>query len=634
MQLINLIRTASIRKKGHGESRRAVAPLSNDAHGKKKYLEPRRDSLREIIAPYFDEDYYIAKNADVATAGIPPLLHYIEHGESEGRRPSKVFDPSFYSTQYASELNGLAPLAHYALYGRAAGNRPNSEGFDYDWYKLVYLNENASNSACHDHYESHNVYSLLQRSGDAEFIKLRSHFDSTYYLDTYPDIAGIDPWIHYVGTGRKEGRRISQWYRDGLGDVKDQIVSVMRQAWELQDIDLALNRVGLADMPNLPSSYPSQLDDLQTALLRFIKEINSPVSSLMVVGSLGIGGAERYAANIFKVLARTYGVGNVLMLVTETSRGLGMSWLPENARVLSISDVLPAASREDRCQFVRRLISVIQPASTYCVNSRALWDAILKPRNALSTFTTLRACLFCYDYDNRGAPVGYAATEFRQAFSIVEQFIIDNDTFADQLKRDCYIPQTLAQKIVVAKTPVSVRKPRRTENHLRPRVLWTGRLARQKIPQEVGKIAELCSGLVFDMYSAPGPIEGSSLNMPSNVKFKPAYDPLAGPPFDDYGAFLYTSIWDGIPTALLDAASAGLPIVGSSAGGIGEILTKETGWPVSDPYDTQQYSRALAEIFLQPEEVKRRTSAMYRKLEEDHSWEVFEKRVRETETSE
>jgi hypothetical protein len=36
----------------------------------------------------FDAAFYLARNPDVAASGMDPLLHYLAHGEAEGRRPS------------------------------------------------------------------------------------------------------------------------------------------------------------------------------------------------------------------------------------------------------------------------------------------------------------------------------------------------------------------------------------------------------------------------------------------------------------------------------------------------------------------------------------------------------------------
>lgn len=43
-------------------------------------------------SPLFDSSWYLAKNPDVGGSNLDPVLHYVRHGEREGRNPSPGFD--------------------------------------------------------------------------------------------------------------------------------------------------------------------------------------------------------------------------------------------------------------------------------------------------------------------------------------------------------------------------------------------------------------------------------------------------------------------------------------------------------------------------------------------------------------
>ena len=64
--------------------------------------------------PYFDSDWYVSTNQDVATSGLDPLFHYASFGESEGRKPNPLFDPVSYLIEHPElkELQGTL-LAHF-----------------------------------------------------------------------------------------------------------------------------------------------------------------------------------------------------------------------------------------------------------------------------------------------------------------------------------------------------------------------------------------------------------------------------------------------------------------------------------------------------------------------------------------
>ena len=81
-----------------------------------------RDLALLASSDYFDARYYLDRYADVAQSGMDPLLHYVDHGAAELRRPSRKFDTNFYvkTTPDAGTLN---PLVHFLRHGLHA-NRP------------------------------------------------------------------------------------------------------------------------------------------------------------------------------------------------------------------------------------------------------------------------------------------------------------------------------------------------------------------------------------------------------------------------------------------------------------------------------------------------------------------------------
>jgi len=59
----------------------------------------------------FDMAWYLARNPDVAAAGLHPLLHYVQHGAQEGRQPHPLFDTAWYLVQHPDvAVAGLHPL--------------------------------------------------------------------------------------------------------------------------------------------------------------------------------------------------------------------------------------------------------------------------------------------------------------------------------------------------------------------------------------------------------------------------------------------------------------------------------------------------------------------------------------------
>ncbi|WP_147019926.1 rhamnosyltransferase WsaF family glycosyltransferase [Methylorubrum extorquens] len=136
----------------------------------------------KIIRQHFDINFYLKENPDVRAGKQDPILHYLEHGSREGRRPTPGFDVHFYTQKYASEIGEHEPFTYYIKYGRDK-NHSTSRG---------------------DTYVSQQT---KQQIPDYELIE--SEFDADYYLNENHDVRklNVDPIIHYLQHGRREGRR-------------------------------------------------------------------------------------------------------------------------------------------------------------------------------------------------------------------------------------------------------------------------------------------------------------------------------------------------------------------------------------------------------------------------------------------
>jgi len=65
----------------------------------------------------FDADFYLSQSPDVAAAGQNPLMHYIEHGATEGRDPNPYFKTAEHLDRHPELIeSGLNPLLHQIKY--------------------------------------------------------------------------------------------------------------------------------------------------------------------------------------------------------------------------------------------------------------------------------------------------------------------------------------------------------------------------------------------------------------------------------------------------------------------------------------------------------------------------------------
>jgi len=73
--------------------------------------------------PLFDPEFYLGTYPDLAKLAAGAVLHFIRHGDSEGRAPSSAFDAGFYRRCYLP-LGVGHPFRHYVTEGCARGYLP------------------------------------------------------------------------------------------------------------------------------------------------------------------------------------------------------------------------------------------------------------------------------------------------------------------------------------------------------------------------------------------------------------------------------------------------------------------------------------------------------------------------------
>lgn len=171
---------------------------------------------------FFDEDYYLAKYQDVASSNVDAFLHFVIQGGYELRNPNDWFRTQDYVDQHPEILvTGVHPFQHFLRF-RKFGELQNDSieeiddqnglintnprfvkeilkgEFDEDYYLTVYPDVRRSGEDALDHYIS---------TGHHERRNPTIWFDTKSYLSLNPhvEVTGINPFLHYVIIGRKQG---------------------------------------------------------------------------------------------------------------------------------------------------------------------------------------------------------------------------------------------------------------------------------------------------------------------------------------------------------------------------------------------------------------------------------------------
>ena len=173
-------------------------------HGSKEGRWPNSD---------FETRYY--KETYLKDSDEHPLIHYIRVGRAQGletRDPrfrlveeSGLFDAAFYREKYP-DLAGVEDLlGHYVKYGSREGRWPNPE-FETRYYQETHLGHSDELPLIH-YIRVGREKGLETRDPNVRLIDESGLFDTEFYLEQYPDLAGVEDLLgHYVKHGSKEGR--------------------------------------------------------------------------------------------------------------------------------------------------------------------------------------------------------------------------------------------------------------------------------------------------------------------------------------------------------------------------------------------------------------------------------------------
>ena len=184
-----------------------------------RHIQPTSEILSKEMAPIeagdhigvleieqsglFQRIWYLQENSDVASAGRDPLGHFCQFGWRELRRPNAYFDPTWYVAQIDPEMVlGGNPLLHYIRIGERQGLRPIIY-FDPNWYRAQHGLR--KDEPALGHYLRHVATGTVSPIPE---------FDVGFYLEENPHVraAGVDPFLHFLESGYREGRNPSSTF--------------------------------------------------------------------------------------------------------------------------------------------------------------------------------------------------------------------------------------------------------------------------------------------------------------------------------------------------------------------------------------------------------------------------------------
>lgn len=305
---------------------------------------------------------------------------------------------------------------------------------------------------------------------------------------------------------------------------------------------------------------------------------------------------------------------------------------PDHPFLRSLSDagvrvhglyIPPRAYLRER-RLVRRLLEEIRPdvVHTHCYRPDIL-DAPLARRLGLPTVTTLHGSSLM------GARTAFhewlqlkILSRFDAVVAVSQQLVSDLGRTRVRPERVHYIPNAW----VPPAAQLTREEARRElgEETAGPIVGWVARLIRVKACDVFLRAFAACRGLpVRAVIVGDGPERASlealaaELGLQDQVRFYGAH-PEAGRLFRAFDAFVLSSRSEGTPITLLEALSAGVPVVATAVGGIPDVVSPAEALLVP-PENPEALGAAIRQAIEDPDAARTRARAASRRLEERFS---------------
>lgn len=562
----------------------------------------------------FSGIYYLTMNADVASSCVNPLEHFLLVGGDEAINCHPLFDIDYYLSQLTpEEIGSTNPVIHYLSSG-GRSHKPHRL-FDPEFYLHSYPDISLQN-----------VNPLLHylRFGADEGRDPSPDFDTKFYRERYPETcgAGVSALEHYLLIGVTERRSVARFRPS----------AEILEAWhEACTLDPTIRLKGFQHIVQAPVNRigHSPIGDTFDWVARQLPE---RVTHLFFLPWLKRGGAELEASQLVRAVARADSRNRVAVVVADFDCYDAADWFQNDACIVRLPDAPFPLSEADRVEVLKLIILHSRPNIVHVVNSRAAWEALKRYGKPLSSVCSMYGSFFCHDYSADGFVDDYVARYFLDVLPHLSGAFVDNRAFVDDLAAEFGLTEEAKKKVraVYFPAPEAARgaqlEPSARPLHGALRVLWAGRLDRQKRPDILLRIAQVASWAEFSVYGSSNidgtPVQSGLSRLP-NVSMRGPYHSFAELDPRSYDCLLYTSSWDGLPNVLLEASSHGLPVVAPPVGGITELITETTGYVVASDEDVAGYIAALDAIRKDPDAALLRGEAARALVTSRHSFDAF-----------
>lgn len=321
------------------------------------------------------------------------------------------------------------------------------------------------------------------------------------------------------------------------------------------------------------------------------------------------GGTDKLLRSYLKVL---YGAMKLKILIVceDSAKSAWTEEFEELADILYLDESYDSNTPPaHRIASIHYYVIQLAPKFIWGFNSRLAYLLIGTYGESLSQYTDIWVVTFAHwIHEVSYREFGMIHDYITNCNSYIKYIISDNSKFVDKLNKQYNLE---IDKLIHIPSPNSS-EPMKFHSKVKRekiRILWASGIEWNKGIDTLTTIAEKLYNkgvnLHIDVYGTPKNNKGSQLlnsfnneiKTLNNITYQSAFSSFENLDPKDYDLFLFTSIIEGMPNILLEAAENQMFIIAPDVGGLSDLIVdRETGFLVKDSFDSDEYVDRVLEF--------------------------------------
>ena len=315
------------------------------------------------------------------------------------------------------------------------------------------------------------------------------------------------------------------------------------------------------------------------------KRITGRPDYVFIIPWIVRGGADKVLFNYLNALKEINPNWHFTVISTLPNANVWAEYLPDGVDYIDFGNIARGLTPDAQNVLMTRLITQLRCKRIHIINSEFGYLWARAHRDLLEHYYILNVSLFAWEYireSNKRAVFSYDDPYLFDIYPAVKNVFTDNKNMIRYTVEHNGFDK---ERFKVHYQPIKNTELCQPKTHLieenKIRIMWAGRVVKEKLPDLVAAIGKKidASKISIDIYGEMGKdVKTGMFNGISAIKYCGKYDGFSSLPTEKYDMFLYTSLNDGMPNVILEAAAAGCQLLRVTMVAWGSL--SRTGKPV------------------------------------------------------